>query len=137
MRRHEQRAHAASELTLLGNTLYTQGDMLGAVIAYRRAARLAPPAMRAAVGLMLGLVLAELGDLRAAQRVLRRAARAEDQIIAGRARRTLTLITSDHLLSPPENLVRAPDIELLDRLARETTLADDRPEPGTPRNGRS
>ncbi|MFD1547822.1 hypothetical protein [Nonomuraea guangzhouensis] len=117
MRRHEQRAHAASELSLLGNTLCAQGDRLGAVIAYRRAARLAPPAMRAVIRLMLGLVLSELGDLRAAHRALRRAARAEEQIIADRARRTLAMISSDRLLSPPQSLVRTPDIELLDRLS--------------------
>ncbi|MFI7448511.1 hypothetical protein ACIBQX_13530 [Nonomuraea sp. NPDC049714] len=127
MRRDEQRAHAASELTLLGNTLFTQGDTLGAVIAYRRAARPAPLAKRAVVGLMLGLVPAELGDLRAVQRALRRAAMVEDQIIADRARRTLAVITSHRLFGPPRDLVRAPDIELLDRLARETQSAADRP----------
>lgn len=57
VRRSDRDAWEAGRLTGLGNTLYDQGDRLGAAVAYRRAARLASPPLKPALELLSPLDL--------------------------------------------------------------------------------
>jgi hypothetical protein len=116
--RRSRRLRDASRLTRLGNTLYGDGDLIAAEVAYRKACRRSPRSMRPQLQLVTGLLGSQLGHGRRARRMLRRAAAADAGTAeAASGMPTLWDLSPHRAQSPATKAIRPDHLERLRRLA--------------------